>query len=95
VYTWGFGICLGLTVGETTCLVPQLVEELSSVRVIDVAIGDSHVLALTHDCEVYAWGNNSMGQCGQGHSTSPITRPRKVMGLDGISINQVVCGDFA
>nr|CAD7425857.1 unnamed protein product [Timema monikensis] len=92
VYTWGFGICLGLTVGETTCLVPQLVEELSSVRVIDVAIGDSHVLALTHDCEVYAWGNNSMGQCGQGHSTSPITRPRKVMGLDGISVNQVSAG---
>ncbi|XP_068081364.1 probable E3 ubiquitin-protein ligase HERC1 [Anabrus simplex] len=92
IYTWGFGPCLGCKSGETTCLLPQLVEDLASVRVVDVAIGDSHVLALTHDCEVYAWGNNSMGQCGQGHSTSPINRPHRVLGLEGVPIHQISAG---
>ena len=44
------------------------------------------------DNEVYAWGNNAMGQCGQGHSQSPISRPRKVVGLDGIAVQQISAG---
>jgi E3 ubiquitin-protein ligase HERC1 len=83
---------LGIAAGETTSLLPQLVEDLVAVRIIDVAIGDSHVLALTHDSEVFAWGNNSMGQCGQGHSASPITRPRRVLGLEGVPVNQISAG---
>jgi len=92
LYTWGFGPCLGITAGETTSLLPQLVEDLAAVRIIDVAVGDSHVLALTHDSEVLAWGSNSMGQCGQGHSTSPITRPQRVLGLEGVPVNQISAG---
>ncbi|KAK7862054.1 hypothetical protein R5R35_011478 [Gryllus longicercus] len=92
IYTWGFGACLGCRGGETTALLPQLVEDLASLRVVDAAIGDSHVLALTHDCEVFAWGNNSMGQCGQGHSTSPVHRPHRVLGLTGVPIHQISAG---
>lgn len=44
------------------------------------------------DNEVYAWGNNSMGQCGQGNSTGPITKPKKVIGLDGVAIQQISAG---
>lgn len=44
------------------------------------------------DNEVYAWGNNSMGQCGQGNSTGPITKPKKVVGLDGVAIQQISAG---
>lgn len=44
------------------------------------------------DNEVYAWGNNAMGQCGQGHAQSPITRPRKVIGVEGVSIQQISAG---
>ena len=47
---------------------------------------------LFSDNEVYAWGNNSMGQCGQGNSTGPITKPKKVSGLDGIAIQQISAG---
>lgn len=41
---------------------------------------------------MYAWGNNSMGQCGQGNSTGPITKPKKVVGLDGVAIQQISAG---
>lgn len=42
---------------------------------------------------VYAWGNNAMGQCGQGHSQSPITRPKKVTGaISKAPIHQISAG---
>ena len=41
---------------------------------------------------VYAWGTNSMGQCGQGHSTGSITLPAKVHGLQGKQIQQISAG---
>lgn len=33
-----------------------------------------------------------MGQCGQGHAQSPITRPKKVIGLEGVSVHQISAG---
>ena len=33
-----------------------------------------------------------MGQCGQNHATSPVTKPKKVMGLDGVAIQQISAG---
>ncbi|XP_058850990.1 probable E3 ubiquitin-protein ligase HERC1 isoform X1 [Acipenser ruthenus] len=92
VYAWGCGACLGCGSSEATALRPKLIEELATTRVVDISIGDSHCLALSHDNEVYAWGNNSMGQCGQGNSTGPITKPKKVIGLDGVAIQQISAG---
>ncbi|KAM3626014.1 uncharacterized protein V6R79_021387 [Siganus canaliculatus] len=92
VYAWGCGACLGCGSSEATALRPKLIEELATTRLVDISIGDSHCLALSHDNEVYAWGNNSMGQCGQGNSTGPITKPKKVVGLDGVAIQQISAG---
>ncbi|XP_075939248.1 putative E3 ubiquitin-protein ligase HERC1 [Anarhichas minor] len=92
VYAWGCGACLGCGSSEATALRPKLIEELATTRVVDISIGDSHCLALSHDNEVYAWGNNSMGQCGQGNSTELITKPKKVVGLDGVAIQQISAG---
>ncbi|XP_067888501.1 probable E3 ubiquitin-protein ligase HERC1 isoform X5 [Heterodontus francisci] len=92
VFAWGCGSCLGSGSSETTALRPRLVEELNSTKIIDISCGDSHCLALTHDNEVYAWGNNAMGQCGQGHTSTPIAKPKKVIGLEGIPIQQITAG---
>ena len=35
-----------------------------------VAVGNEHMLALTKDDEVYAWGSNSNGQLGVGNITT-------------------------
>ncbi|PVD19395.1 hypothetical protein C0Q70_19883 [Pomacea canaliculata] len=92
VYAWGSGSCIGCGVAEFTALRPKLIEDLQNIRIVDISCGDSHCLALSHDNEVYAWGNNAMGQCGQGHSQSPITRPRKVVGLEGVAVQQISAG---
>lgn len=60
----------------------------ASVFLSDVFLSPHHRV----DNEVYAWGNNSMGQCGQGNSTGPITKPKKVVGLDGVAIQQISAG---
>ncbi|XP_033633807.1 probable E3 ubiquitin-protein ligase HERC1 isoform X2 [Asterias rubens] len=92
VFAWGHGACLGCGSAETTAVRPKLVEDLQNTRVVDIACGDSHCIALSHDNEVYAWGNNAMGQCGQGHTTSPVLRPKKVLGLEGITLHQISAG---
>ncbi|KAJ8960520.1 hypothetical protein NQ318_013805 [Aromia moschata] len=65
---------------------------LNPHRVIDISAGDTHCLALTDENVVFAWGANSMGQCGQGHTSSPITRPLKVVGLEGVPVRQISAG---
>ena len=42
--------------------------------------------------EVFSWGTNSMGQCGQGHSNSSVTKPGKVHGLDRVQVQQISAG---
>ena len=75
---WGSGACLGSGSIEAFSLVPKIVDELSGIRIADIAVGDTHCLALTQDCTVYAWGLNNMGQCGLGHANSPICTPQKI-----------------
>ncbi|KAF7670462.1 hypothetical protein LDENG_00124780 [Lucifuga dentata] len=92
VFAWGCGSCLGCGSSETTSLRPRFIEDLSVTKIIDISCGDSHCLALSHENEVYAWGNNTMGQCGQGHTSTPVTKPKKVLGLEGVSIQQITAG---
>lgn len=92
VYAWGCGSCLGCGSAEYTALRPRLIEEFQSTCIVDIACGDTHCLALSHENEVYAWGNNTMGQCGQGHAQSPISKPKKVIGMEGINIHQISAG---
>lgn len=74
------------------CLTPTLVQGLVPYRIVDVSAGDNHVLALTDNYEVFAWGSNTMGQCGLGHNNNPVTRPVKVMGLGSARIRQISAG---
>ncbi|XP_044756783.1 probable E3 ubiquitin-protein ligase HERC1 [Coccinella septempunctata] len=92
VYAWGSGPILGIGSADATYLQPILIEDLAHHRVIDISAGDTHCLALTEDYEVYAWGTNNVGQCGLGHSSTPITRPTKVVGLDDVKIRQISAG---
>ncbi|GFR70953.1 HECT and RLD domain-containing E3 ubiquitin protein ligase family member 1, partial [Elysia marginata] len=92
VFAWGSGSCLGFGLTDSATMTPKLIEDLQKIRIMDITCGDSHCLALSHDNEVFAWGNNAMGQCGQGHAQSPVTKPRKVIGLEGAQIQQISAG---
>lgn len=108
VYSWGSGAQGQLGVasamaakGQPRTAAPALVAALDSVRVVAVAAGDMHSVALTDDGGVYAWGWNGEGQCGvrvkqpgwgEGGAASILPIPRFVGRLGGARIVQVACG---
>uniref|UniRef100_A0A8D8RZ78 HECT-type E3 ubiquitin transferase n=1 Tax=Cacopsylla melanoneura TaxID=428564 RepID=A0A8D8RZ78_9HEMI len=90
VFWWG----LGLRASSVSSLVPVLVTDLSSHQIVDISIGDSHVLALSQYNEVFAWGSNTMGQCGQDNFSNPVDHPSKVVGLEDVCIRQICAGSL-
>ena len=70
---------------------------LSGRRVVQIAAGDSHSLALCTDGTIAAWGNNGNGQLGNG-STNIVSTPVAVMTtgtpLEGKNIVRVVAEAF-
>uniref|UniRef100_A0A3B3QN49 E3 ubiquitin-protein ligase HERC2 n=1 Tax=Paramormyrops kingsleyae TaxID=1676925 RepID=A0A3B3QN49_9TELE len=70
---------------------PQMVEGLRGKKIIHVAVGALHCLAVTDTGQVYAWGDNDHGQ--QGNGTTTVNRkPTLVQGLEGQKITRVACG---
>ena len=70
----------------------QLVEDSGQYRLdridgiegcMKACTGDGHVMALTRDGSVYAWGDNKYGQLGDG-TTRSRERPQKVKRLPGV-----------
>lgn len=74
----------------------QLFAVQPGVRVHSVACGQDHSLALTERGEVFVWGDNSFGQCGQSpkSSTTSIHTPMRAQagGLRGTPVRQVAAG---
>lgn len=42
---------------------------LEGVRIVRIACGASHSLAVSEDGQVFGWGKNTQGQCGVGMCT--------------------------
>ena len=82
VYVWGSGPCLGSGDPEAKYYSPTPISSLENI--VDVSVGESHVLALSCDGSVWSWGLNTMGQCGLGHSESPVNVPTQIPDLEGI-----------
>lgn len=60
-------------------------------KIIHVAVGALHCLAVTDSGQVFGWGDNDHGQQGSG-TTSVNKKPTLVVGLDGVFVNRVACG---
>lgn len=54
------------------CFVPHPIKALSGKRVINVACGDTHTIAMTSDGSLYGFGRNQNGQLGLGHSNDAV-----------------------
>ena len=67
---------------------PQQVLAIAGHFISDISVGSEHTLALTCDGEVWAWGNNSDGQLGVGHTVA-VREPQLVGGLGHDLIKQV------
>ncbi|KAG1662456.1 E3 ubiquitin-protein ligase HERC2 [Nymphon striatum] len=92
VWTWGKGDYFRLGHGnDAHARRPLLVEGLRGKKIVKVAVGALHCLAVTDTGLVYSWGDNDHGQ--QGNSTTLVNnKPLLVQGLDGVKIAKVACG---
>ena len=61
------GVCYpgGATAEFDNSLVPTVVPVLSSLRIVDIAAGARHTIAVSSDGDVYAWGDNTQHQLGK------------------------------
>ncbi|QDZ17734.1 putative chromosome condensation regulation protein [Chloropicon primus] len=60
--------------------------------ITSVACGANHVCAVDNEGNLYSWGDNEFGQCGQEH-WDPIAVPGRVRGqLEGLKVHSVSCG---
>lgn len=65
---------------------------LIAVRILQLACGEEHTLALSISREIWAWGTGC--QLGLITTTFPVTKPQKVEHLAGRVVLQVACGAF-
>ncbi|KAG5339698.1 RCBT1 protein, partial [Acromyrmex heyeri] len=99
VYAWGHNGYGELGIGASNQVVTKpilvtmpILEGLGMKRVVDIACGSHHSIALTEDGEVYAWGQNNCGQLGSSISTNQVT-PRQVNSvLGGKKVVCISCG---
>ena len=67
VYTWGDGRFGELGQGEMTHVAePRLCVGLVGTRIVEVACGWDHVLAIDEKGRLFSWGHNDHGQLGHG-----------------------------
>ncbi|XP_019845780.2 probable E3 ubiquitin-protein ligase HERC2 [Bactrocera dorsalis] len=92
VWTWGKGDYYRLGHGSDQHVrKPQPIQALRGRKVIHLAVGALHCLAVTDTGQVYAWGDNDHGQQGSGN-TVVNKKPALVIGLDSVFVNRVACG---
>uniref|UniRef100_A0A8C8FBW3 Alsin Rho guanine nucleotide exchange factor ALS2 b n=1 Tax=Oncorhynchus tshawytscha TaxID=74940 RepID=A0A8C8FBW3_ONCTS len=100
VHMWGensFGQCglSSLTVVSNPTPVAVLDPDTSpphTIRVLELACGEQHSLALSAQHEVWAWGSGC--QLGLVTTIFPVWKPQKVEHLAGRHVLQVACGAF-
>lgn len=74
----------------TSSDVPHLVASLLESRIVCIAAGYNHSLAVDETGTVYAWGSNACGECGVGDSFGTlIPTPMRVLA----SCRSVAAGD--
>ena len=79
VFTWGLGDHFQLGHGRADNeSVPKEVEVLSKVKIVDLALGDYHMLALDEAGNPFSWGNGGKGQLGQGELCENESKPRMI-----------------
>nr|WP_243753256.1 S-layer homology domain-containing protein [Paenarthrobacter sp. MSM-2-10-13] len=85
VWAWGSNYYgqLGNSSGGQYSSVPLEVQGLNSVR--SVATNGNTAYALRSDGTVWAWGNNTKGQQGQGHTLGTGSTPLQVQGLTDVT----------
>ena len=67
---------------------PQLLENLEET-IVEIAVGNNHVLALTEDGNIYGWGLNDKGQVGNGTNANQLAKAT-VINIYGNELSKII-----
>jgi alpha-tubulin suppressor-like RCC1 family protein len=81
VYAWGYNGVSQLGTGDTNQTTTPILIKINNEKIISLAAGYAHSLAITRKGDLYIWGYNNCGQLGLG-DTSDRTTPTKVTSLN-------------
>jgi len=90
IWGWGNNEFAQVQAGQAAFVTAPVRLSLPSGKFISMARGGRHSLAIDDTGKIWAWGDNSSGQLGLGH-TRPVAAPTAVVGLNGRAV-QVVAG---
>ena len=94
LYAWGDNSAGELGDGTTTDHdTPEAITLASGVKPTAIAAGRNHSLAIGSDGNLYAWGDNSAGELGDGTTTDHDTPEVISLGSDVVPI-AVAAGDY-
>lgn len=85
LWVWGVGSLTGAPAGQDTHEPRVFVVPNPRTKVVAVAFGWEHCLAVTHLNELFTWGKNASGQLGLG-TCEDFTRPQRVSGFDTVAV---------
>ncbi|XP_078385864.1 putative E3 ubiquitin-protein ligase HERC3 [Cetorhinus maximus] len=77
---------------EFSIMKPQLLKSLRDRKIIQVACGSDHSLALSKDGKLFAWGQNTYGQLGLGTKGGSQHSPQCVTSLTEMPVAQITAG---
>nr|CAB3265492.1 RCC1 and BTB domain-containing protein 1 [Phallusia mammillata] len=93
VWAWGYNNCGQVGSGSTSNQgAPRKVTAcIGNKKIINIGCGQTASIAVTDGGEVYSWGYNGNGQLGVGNNVNQ-TNPCRIAALQGVVIQQVICG---
>jgi alpha-tubulin suppressor-like RCC1 family protein len=81
LYSWGNNTTGSLGINSTTSYSsPVLVSSVTSVSWAKIVLGFNHAVAVRNDGSLWTWGENTLGQLGQGTQTAYSATPLNVTG---------------
>jgi len=95
VYSYGYGEFGALGHGgmiETN--IPKQISRLSNRKVIQLACGEFHTLALTVDLDLYSWGRGFEGQLGVRDDVDTASVPMSLAFFYKNPPTQIACGAY-
>lgn len=70
--------------------IPKLVSRLVEEKIVDLAVGSQHTLALAESGNLYGWGKNSNGEIDGSGEAVPL--PKLLSGISKQGIVYIACG---
>ena len=92
LWSWGDNTYGQLGTSSALPSIPELTQIGSDNNWVDIAAGDSHVLAVKSDGSVWSWGYNALGQCGIGSNVASINTPTRITNVSDGSNTLSVLG---